>query len=356
MAGKPAQEASKASAGSERTSKARESLKNNFKDKGLLLVPAGIEIMKRIVSYMSLAIILLSFPTHGFSQLEGVLDQQQITRLADRIAQAGKKRIAVVDFSDLQGNVTELGRFLAEEVSVALVGAGQGFEVIDRVHLKSILAEHKLALTGIIDPGTARQLGKIAGVDAILTGSITPFGDNIRVSFEVLDTETAMIIAAASGNIARTAAINELLARGIESSQPITQQAAPPVSASYASTEGIYGVAEDSYLRIAVLNVKKSGNKFVTIQFEYQNKTDKEIRIDYKWCDILAVLVDELGNKTEYGDCLRGFVVPPRGKKSRGIGFEFKGGEKLGNDFSLTLFHESNPPGTVSITNLRIRR
>jgi TolB-like protein len=172
--------------------------------------------MKKIVFYMSLGIILLVFPARGFSQLEGMLDQHQLAGLADRIAQVGKKRIAVVDFTDLQGNVTELGRFLAEEFSVALVGAGKGFEIIDRVHLKSILAEHKFALTGVIDPKTARELGKIAGVDAIVTGSITPFGDNIRVSFKVLDTETAMIIAASSGNIARTAAINELLARGIE--------------------------------------------------------------------------------------------------------------------------------------------
>jgi TolB-like protein len=184
--------------------------------------------MKKIVFYMSLVIIFLVFPVYGFAQIEGMLDQQQLANLADRIAQVGKKRIAVVDFTDLQGNVTELGRFLAEEFSVALVGAGKGFEIIDRVHLKSILAEHKLALTGVIDPKTARELGKIAGVDAIVTGSITPFGDNIRVSFKVLDTETAMIIAASSGNIARTAAINELLARGIE----------PATAPSESRTEG----------------------------------------------------------------------------------------------------------------------
>jgi hypothetical protein len=112
--------------------------------------PGKDKIMKRIVFCMSLAIILLSFPSHGFSQLEGTLDQHHLDSLADRIAQEGK----------------------------------------------------------------------IAAVNAILTGSIIPFGESIRLSVKVLDTETAMIIAASSGNIARTEAITELLKRGVESSQP----------------------------------------------------------------------------------------------------------------------------------------
>src|SRR5438046_1195241 len=72
--------------------------------------------------------------------------------LAERIAASNRKTVAVVDFTDLQGNVTELGRFLAEELSVALAGNARTFEVIDRTHLKSILQENKLAATGLIDP------------------------------------------------------------------------------------------------------------------------------------------------------------------------------------------------------------
>src|SRR5713101_2416494 len=90
--------------------------------------------------------------------------------LASRIAASGRKTVAVVDFTDLQGNVTELGRFLAEELSVDLVGDAKGFEVIERTQLKVILQEHKLATTGLIDPQTARKLGQIAGVDALVTG------------------------------------------------------------------------------------------------------------------------------------------------------------------------------------------
>ena len=140
--------------------------------------------------------------------------------LADCIVAAGNKTIAVVDFTDLQGNVTELGRFFAEEFSGTLASSGKGFKIIDRTHLKTILVEHKLSTTGIIDPQTARKLGQIAGVDSLIAGTITPFGDTIRLSIKVLETNTAMVIGAASGDIAKTKAIEELLGRGIgESNQ-----------------------------------------------------------------------------------------------------------------------------------------
>jgi TolB-like protein len=147
--------------------------------------------------------------------------------MGDSIAKSSKKTIAVVDFTDLQGNVTELGRFLAEEFSVALAATGKGFEVVDRTHLKAILAEHKLASTGAIDPATARKLGQVAGVEALVTGTITPFGESVRLAVKGLDTATAKIILAVATDIPKTKAVEELLAKGIQSGAPSPGTASP---------------------------------------------------------------------------------------------------------------------------------
>lgn len=136
--------------------------------------------------------------------------------IVENIGKASKKTVAIVDFTDLQGNVTELGRFIAEELSVDLTTMARDFEVVDRTHLRSILAEHKLSLSGLTDPKTVKKLGEIAGVDAIITGSVTPFGDSIRVSVKVIATNTAKVVGATKGDIAKTKAIEDLLARGIE--------------------------------------------------------------------------------------------------------------------------------------------
>ena len=64
-------------------------------------------------------------------------------------------------------------------------------------------------------PETARKLGKISGVEALITGTLTPFGEKVRISAKVLDTETADIISSVRGNIAKTQGIEELLSTGI---------------------------------------------------------------------------------------------------------------------------------------------
>ena len=198
------------------------------------------------------------------------------TAMAEKIAAAGKKTIAVVDFTDLQGNVTELGRFLAEEFSVALAGTGKGFEVVDRTHLKSILVEHKLSSTGIIDPQTARKLGQIVGVDALITGTITPFGDSIRISVKVLDTTTARVVSASTGNIAKTKAIEELLARGIESAQLSGQQVPATGYIPSASSSKSKKVGD---LLVTMKNVVVSSKDRIGVIMDFLNQSEKELKL-----------------------------------------------------------------------------
>lgn len=135
--------------------------------------------------------------------------------MGEKLAQAGKHRVAVIDFTDLQGDVTELGRFLAEEMSVALASTDDPIEVVDRTHLRVLLQEHKLSTTGLIDPATARKLGQIAGVDALVAGTLTPFGDTVRLTLKMLDASTARIIGATTAEIPKTKAIEELVAQGV---------------------------------------------------------------------------------------------------------------------------------------------
>ena len=175
-------------------------------------------------SFSKYLIIFICFYIFCFSSVYASTDfEKEIDRLskeiAEKISSVNKKKVAVVDFNDLNGSVTELGRFIAEEFSVSLAGASKGFTVVDRTHLKTILQEHKLSSTGLIDPQTARQLGKVAGVEALVTGTLTPLGESVRISVKVLDTETAVLIDASRGNIAMTDAIKNLQDREIITSE-----------------------------------------------------------------------------------------------------------------------------------------
>src|SRR5436190_19976172 len=81
---------------------------------------------------------------------------KELQKLADKLAisikEKGKKKVTVLDFTDLQGVATELGRYVAEELTVNLVMAKQDFSVLDRANLRKIMAEHKLTAAGLVDP------------------------------------------------------------------------------------------------------------------------------------------------------------------------------------------------------------
>jgi len=177
--------------------------------------PSVISAPVRLVlsTFLCLIVILLALPERAVAYEQQI--DEEAHAIAEQLAGSETKTLAVVDFTDLQGNVTELGRFLAEELSIRLAGLGKGYEVVDRTHLKALLKEHKLSSTGLIDPSTARELGRIAGVDALITGTVTPLGDSVRCAVKVLNTETAHIITSTTANIPRTQAIETLLGREI---------------------------------------------------------------------------------------------------------------------------------------------
>jgi len=219
------------------------------------------------------------------------------TRLVDDMAKSGKKTVAVVDFTTLNGDVIELGRFLAEEFSVALAQKANGFDVIDRTYLKAILQEHKLASSGIIDPLTARKLGQIAGVEAIVTGSITPLGDSVRLSVKVLDTGTAKVIGAATGDIPKTKAIEELLSkniRGGENQPSGTSESTSPPNPAPAGSPGRQ--VEDNDFLFNLRGCFRSGNN-VACQGSITNKASVRRQL---FLETISDVLDDLGNQYQY--------------------------------------------------------
>jgi curli biogenesis system outer membrane secretion channel CsgG len=116
--------------------------------------------------------------------------------LAGQIESQSKKKVAVIDFTDLDGGTSELGKYIAEQLTVDLVIVRKDFSVLDRANLKKILDEHKLTATGLVDPDNAKKLGQFAGVDALILGTITPKNQNISLTAKIITTDTAEIVGA----------------------------------------------------------------------------------------------------------------------------------------------------------------
>lgn len=134
-------------------------------------------------------------------------------KLATQIKEHAKKKVTVIDFTDLEGGSSELGRYVADQLTVNLVIGKRDFSVLDRANLKTILAEHKLTATGLVDPENAKKLGMFAGVDALILGNIVPIDHDIQLTAKIITTDTAEIVGAARATFRTNDAIEQLRAK-----------------------------------------------------------------------------------------------------------------------------------------------
>lgn len=85
-------------------------------------------------------------------------------------------RLAVMDFDNKsQWGGYQLGQGAADILTTELVKVGK-FDLYEREQLKSIIQEQNLGASGRVDASTAAQIGKVIGVNYIVTGAITEYG------------------------------------------------------------------------------------------------------------------------------------------------------------------------------------
>ena len=99
-----------------------------------------------------------------------------------------KKRVAVFDFdyatvktatAALFGTDIDVGKGISDLLVKNLVTDGT-YSVIERKQLDKILAEQNFSTSDRADPASAARIGKILGLDAIIVGSITQFGNETK--------------------------------------------------------------------------------------------------------------------------------------------------------------------------------
>jgi TolB-like protein len=149
-------------------------------------------------------------------------------KLAGQIKEQGKKKVTVVDFTDLNGSSTELGKYIAEQLTVNFVVGKRDFSVLDRANLKSILAEHKLTSQGLVDPENAKKLGQFAGVDTLILGTIIPKNQKMTLTAKIITTDTAEIIGAGRVEFKTDDTVQQLVSRPASDSKAASSQDEKP--------------------------------------------------------------------------------------------------------------------------------
>lgn len=142
------------------------------------------------------------------------------TNLVAKLEEAKKRSSTVLDFTDLQGSPTELGRFLAQELSDQLVSGSTSVLFVDRANLQVLLREHKLSVEGLVNPELIAKIGNLVGIDTIIVGTTTAMGDTIRLSVRAIDVETGRIVVSQATNLPATSALMALSKEEVGSASP----------------------------------------------------------------------------------------------------------------------------------------
>ena len=148
-----------------------------------------------------------------------------------RVESARKTSVAIVGFSPVMGKPRSpdpFSQYLVEELTTKLVNDGK-VTVAERSQLDKVMSELKLQSSGTVSDTSAKQLGQLLGVDAVLVGSYTDFGGEVRVNQRIIATESGQVLAATSTTIRKTRMVAQLLGQegGVDEEEPASSGGTP---------------------------------------------------------------------------------------------------------------------------------
>jgi len=163
-------------------------------------------------------IIGLSYPLQSMaaSDVDAGLDEiaeQIFERTASRNGDASPPSIAISTFTHGDGTCSQLSNYVTEFVVGRLYNASGGeVEIIERSQLSAIFRELDLVYDGTVAPNAAQRVGEISGVDALITGSLIEFGEEVKLQARLISTGNGKLFAFAESSFPVVGTIGQMMA------------------------------------------------------------------------------------------------------------------------------------------------
>lgn len=105
--------------------------------------------------------------------MEGLFEKSRDVQ--DKIRERVIKKIAVFDFKSPSYNLDAGGLIAGKLISNLFNNASKDINILERENLKSILEEMKLGQIGVVSEDTAKEMGRLYGIDVAIMGSVLLF-------------------------------------------------------------------------------------------------------------------------------------------------------------------------------------
>lgn len=257
-------------------------------------------------------------PTQAADSLEAGVNElaQQIVRQSTA---RGKHTIAVAAFPHADGSLSVLSNYMVDELVLSLFSVSNSkLQIVERSQLETIIMELNRGQSGVIDISTAKELGKIHGVDALVIGSITTIGDKVRVIARMIETETGQVFSAAATTIPKTETLENLMNRGVATAHVTLtpQQRTKPRSTAVASSAGLREFKND-VLRVVFRSMYRSSDqKKINLSLLFENISADPIQLALLKGKSNKYLLDDEGGKWELSERAVGIETGSGGRGS----------------------------------------
>lgn len=229
--------------------------------------------------------------------------EQGTVDLAQQLAtalQGQTKKVAIVEFTDLSGFQSILGQFISEELVTQLTsGTNAGkFDVVERRLLARVLQEQQLTDSSLFDAASITKIGKILGIQVLITGSIADLGTEIKINARAISVESAKVFAAAAIKITKTESVRLMMGQSAGRPTPGSQDQGPR-----RQVQGSDVFFQNEFIRVDVNAVSVSKDqKIVRLALTFSNllQEDLLLAVQNSNYDCGFHLSDELG-QTDVG-------------------------------------------------------
>jgi TolB-like protein len=305
--------------------------------------------MRMIGSLLLLIALVLPLP-FPLSSWAAASYEDSLKQLAEGVtegaAKAKKQRLALLDFTDSQGEQTPVGRFLAEELGTQIMVAGE-LTTVDHTLLYSTLKKMQIEH---IDPAHAkavRRAAKAIRADVFVSGTYTDTPEGLQVTVRLITPKQAQSISATRTTFPKTGPLSTFFKKedpppGI---LPVEKpkEPTPPL--------GLGTHRNDAY-EFIVTSIERLNSR-VKLDATVANHSSRDLKL---LCHLQnTVLKDEHGSvwhqtveQNREGLCTRGVELSPR-RKQRVVFLFTPPSDAAASQFTLS-FHEQLPRRDASFT------
>lgn len=269
--------------------------------------------MKR-TKHLLLALLVSSITVTANAQASNY--SAQIAALTNSIlsktSHLNNMSLGTVNFTNMDNQVTALGKLLAEEVSGELNLQNSTLTIIDRNRVNYWMEKENVSVSDLSNPEIAERISQKAGIVLVLMGNIMPIDNFLRLNLKVVNLKTGEIVAYERAELQQNKTFQSLIDIELSATPKgggLTEKSIPQKFNDYSELPKVetptntYNPKDASVLpyKTEINNLefklracKRSAN-MVSVFFTITNKSDDiTLKIDDKGVIIYSDEVDQL--------------------------------------------------------------